>query len=129
MFNAIKKKNAKFTAFRTTISISGMISAVSTSACPELFRASLRVLMAKTSGHPGNRTFQPGLREFESPQDRLLRFDLYLGIYLGRIFVLNRIVVREVELIQQAMEITAADAQLHCSPQAVSRMHSQRCPH
>src|SRR6266446_3097303 len=119
MFNAIRKKKAKFTAFRTTISSSGMISAVSTSACPELFWASLRVLMTKTSSHSGKRMFQLWLRHLKILHHRLIFFKLFLSCLF----------VRQVELIQQAVKITAADAQFDGSPQPVSGMNLQRRTH
>src|SRR5260370_19971481 len=119
MLNAIRKKKAKLPVFRTTISSSGMISAVSTSACPELFWASLRVFMTKTSSHSGKRMFQLWLRHLKILHHRLVFFKLFLSCLF----------VRQVELIQQAVKITAADAQFYGSPQAVSRMDSQGRAH
>src|SRR6266446_2083617 len=119
MFKAIKKKNAKFTAFKTTISSSGITSAVSISACPAQFRASLRILMTKTSSQSGKRIFQLWLRHLEILHHRLVFFKLFL----------SRFFVRQLELIQQAMERTTADAQFDGSPQPVSGMNLQRRTH
>jgi hypothetical protein len=57
-FSATTKKYPKFMIFSTSSMITGSMSAVSISACPELSCASLCLLMTPTSSDPGSRAFR-----------------------------------------------------------------------
>ena len=105
MFKAIKKKYAKFTAFSTIINNNGKINAVSISACPELPFNLFDVLMLKTSTNPHGHAMTLLLHFLEFRNDRsvIIFFQLLLGRFL----------FRQVELVQQTMQVTSADAQLH----------------
>src|SRR5450759_3821702 len=118
-FSATRKKYPKFMIFNTRSMTSGRMSAVSISACPELFRASFSILMTTTSSHPRSQAFRLRARFLEIPKHRLVFFKLFL----------RHLLIGQVELIQQAMEITPADAQLDGCPQPVSRMHAQSRTH
>src|SRR6266496_6554936 len=100
IFSAIKKKYAKFTALRTIISRIGRINAVSSSACPESLRARFRILMITTSIDRRSQPFRLRLRFLQILNLRFVCFKLFLCRFL----------IGQVELIQQAMEVTPADA-------------------
>src|ERR1700758_1083818 len=106
MFNAIRKKYAKFTAFRTIINSKGKISAVSISACPELPLNLFDFLIRTTSTNPYCHAVTLRLDFLE------LRNDRRIIIFLLQL-LLRRFLFRQVELVQQTMQVTSANAQLN----------------
>src|SRR5579859_936764 len=122
-FNITSKKNPKFTAVRTMIITKGTIIIVSISACPELLRTNLGMLIATTLNNPRGGTDPPGLRL------HFLLWFSYFFICRQALCILEGFGVRHLQLVQQAMQVAAADAQFLGRLRLVAAVHPQGRAH